>query len=489
MSIAKRHQWALALTITGAMLLCLPSLQRWYASSSPNSASTNTVDAPHLNARLTVSRGQGSTSTASAKTRPIESLRVGERVLARNPEVAESERAKWVEPDWNEWLHLSLSMPKDDGTTLEIELIRPETWVRSQMGLIADDAEPSQPTSENSADAVGPVFGFESAAAAVFQSANLSPLRPIFRDLAQLSAGLDNSVALRAMLVELDLPELAITGSAIVRDITNLSTVNSGEGKVVTATFKHSSGNVLDLVVADSGADVHQQKWTIGTTSNHPFWSVDRQEFVQAGSLELNERLQTYSGDTKRVLAKLPRPGPKPVYNIEVFGEHVYYVGQDGLLVHNAYDSTHVYAAFRKDSRGNITSVAYVGMGTSSRAASIEKRVADALFGGNIAKANQHFEFRKVELKNEFQARGMEQRLIDTFGGANYSRAGSGWEAAWQSAEKSKDTGLWNVVNSFDWYRTTGTDRLAKFQKSYNNDTLFNQVLKDLGFIEHGLIK
>ncbi len=77
---------------------------------------------------------------------------------------------------------------------------------------------------------------------------------------------------------------------------------------------------------------------TIGTTSNHPFWSEDRQEFVQASSLEIGERLQTLSGDVKVVQQKLPRPGPQPVFNLEVHAEHVYCVGQDGVLVHNSCD-------------------------------------------------------------------------------------------------------------------------------------------------------
>jgi len=74
----------------------------------------------------------------------------------------------------------------------------------------------------------------------------------------------------------------------------------------------------------------------IGTTSNHPFWSVDRQEYVQAGHLEIGERLQTLHGDTKTVASNLPRPGPKTdVYNLEVHAEHTYFVGEDGVLVHN----------------------------------------------------------------------------------------------------------------------------------------------------------
>ena len=74
---------------------------------------------------------------------------------------------------------------------------------------------------------------------------------------------------------------------------------------------------------------------TIGTTGNHPFWSVDRQEFVQARSLRKGEYLRTINGESKRVVSKLARPGPESVYNLEVFGEHTYFVGKDGVLVHN----------------------------------------------------------------------------------------------------------------------------------------------------------
>jgi len=79
---------------------------------------------------------------------------------------------------------------------------------------------------------------------------------------------------------------------------------------------------------------------TIGTTSNHPFWAEDRQEFLQAGSLEIGERLQTLSGDVKVVQQKLPRPGPQPVFNLEVHDEHVYFVGEDGVLVHTTKSYT-----------------------------------------------------------------------------------------------------------------------------------------------------
>ena len=75
----------------------------------------------------------------------------------------------------------------------------------------------------------------------------------------------------------------------------------------------------------------------IGVTDNHLFWSVDRQQFVPIGEMEIGERVQTYHGETKRIASKLPRPGPpKEVYNLEVYGEHVYFVGEQALLAHNS---------------------------------------------------------------------------------------------------------------------------------------------------------
>ncbi len=186
-----------------------------------------------------------------------------------------------------------------------------------------------------------------------------TPIRSVYRDLSLIGKKLQSdSVELKTLFVELDLPELAIRGPAVVQDICNAPVIEAGEGSVVTATFRHEGGNVIDLVVgepveaegqtrlvsanasAKTTADVLTSAMVgsqvIGTTSNHPFWSVDRQEYVQAGTLQIGERLQSYDGGTFAVLNKLPKEGLQTVYNLEVYGEHVYYVGEDGLLVHNS---------------------------------------------------------------------------------------------------------------------------------------------------------
>ena len=78
----------------------------------------------------------------------------------------------------------------------------------------------------------------------------------------------------------------------------------------------------------------------IGATDNHPFWSEDRQQFVEAGHLLPQERVRTRAAGVVRVASVLPRPGPERVYNLEVHGQHVYEVSNLGVLVHNSYSIT-----------------------------------------------------------------------------------------------------------------------------------------------------
>ena len=264
-------------------------------------------------------------SLTRGKLREIQDLRVGDRVLAENPEVGAAERAAYVEPDWRRWLQISLQMPKADGSVLEMELLRPDEWLIEQATLLVDEPGIEYVRADLPAEGDAEVEEVRS---------GCGPVRPAFADLARrLELAEACGLVASGFVVQMDLPELGLTGEAVVVEVQPAPVVKAGTGRLVTATFKHSSGDVIDLVVAGDGSQE-----TLGTTSNHPFWSVDRQDYVQAGKLELGERLQTYSGDTKRVVSKLARPGPEPVFNLEVHAEHVYYVGQQGLLVHNSQD-------------------------------------------------------------------------------------------------------------------------------------------------------
>jgi hypothetical protein len=98
-----------------------------------------------------------------------------------------------------------------------------------------------------------------------------------------------------------------------------------------------------------SRASVVDQAWErIGVTGNHPIWSEDRHDYVAAMDLRVGERLKNLSGDTVWVQQKLPRPGPTPVYNLEVQDEHVYYVGANGVLAHNAGEECDRFADVKK---------------------------------------------------------------------------------------------------------------------------------------------
>jgi hypothetical protein len=96
----------------------------------------------------------------------------------------------------------------------------------------------------------------------------------------------------------------------------------------VLATFEYERGEVWNLRLEGAAE-------AVGVTPNHPFRSADRQDWVPAGELRIGERLQASDGTTPRVVSWTLRAEPEPVYNIEVDGDHVYRVGQQGLLVHN----------------------------------------------------------------------------------------------------------------------------------------------------------
>ena len=129
--------------------------------------------------------------------------------------------------------------------------------------------------------------------------------------------------------INLDMPEMGAKGPATVLSIAPSPPILPGAGRVVTGTFTHeTANNLLDVYVA--GLDE-----PIGTTTNHPFWSEDRQTFVHAGWLNVGERVRTGSGEQSRVTALNRKPGTATVYTLEVDVEHVYLVSDLAVLVHN----------------------------------------------------------------------------------------------------------------------------------------------------------
>ncbi|GIX02820.1 MAG: hypothetical protein KatS3mg112_1757 [Thermogutta sp.] len=145
----------------------------------------------------------------------------------------------------------------------------------------------------------------------------------------------------------------------------------------------------------------------IGCTANHPFSSEDRQDFIAAGQLRQGERVRTRLEQVAAVVSIKPRPPTAWVYNLEVQGEHVYELGCDGVLVHNycysrAASGVYVlYDAVTKE-------VKYIGRGNgAARLAAHAEHPAKMHLKPLVVKTN-------LTAK---QARGLEQKLIEHFGG------------------------------------------------------------------------
>lgn len=266
------------------LLLFVSACCCWMALPGPVARDVRRAMVPE--AAAAVSAPELASPKLFRRTRPIEEIRVGQRVVARNPEITDAERDTWpAEPDWSTCQLVRLEMPREDGAVLHIDLLRPREWLKERQAAVAN-------------------------------------------------------------WIELDLPEMGASGPALVREIGPCPPIEPGSGKVVTATFRHPPATqVLNVTFTDSRADaaftravataLEDASETIGVTDNHPFWSVDRQEFVPIGEMAVGERVVTYHGDTKRIASKLPRPGPQEVYNLEVYAEHVYFVGDSGVLAHN----------------------------------------------------------------------------------------------------------------------------------------------------------
>jgi hypothetical protein len=128
--------------------------------------------------------------------------------------------------------------------------------------------------------------------------------------------------------VFIDLPDMGVSGQALVLAIEPCPELEEGDGDIVTGHFEHSRALVGEL-------RVEGESKPIMVTPSHPFWSEDRKEYVEVSDLRPGERLSTRDGITRFVSYTMTGREER-VYNIEVHGSHCYRVGDQGLLVHNA---------------------------------------------------------------------------------------------------------------------------------------------------------
>lgn len=255
-----RTQQALCvgLMLSGAVLFyhCLPS--SWRASTSPfGSPAASTASATPT---------AHSPDEQRLQTKRIDQVRVGDRVVGRNPI---REQADLIEPDPATWRKISLYMTKESGLGLRIDLLRPLTWIEEH------DAKPG-----------GTIF--------------------------------------------IDLYEMGAVGDAEVTHVGPCPEIHSGDGTVVTGTFKHQADKNTNMVHLKLEGQIE----STGVTENHSYWSADRQGFVDVGKLRIGELVDSAYG-LKHVVSVTPIEHNGFLYNLETT-EHVYRVGSLGTLVHNS---------------------------------------------------------------------------------------------------------------------------------------------------------
>ncbi len=144
---------------------------------------------------------------------------------------------------------------------------------------------------------------------------------------------LDEQQAEVGGMIHLVMTEMGLDGQARVISIDPCPDIEPDDGTgrmVVTGTMKHLAGNLLEIQTADDTEP-------LGVTDTHPIWSVDRQDFIVAGQLKIGESLEQADGTVTQITRITPTRGPPVmVYNLEIDGEHVFRVGEDGVLVHNS---------------------------------------------------------------------------------------------------------------------------------------------------------
>ena len=209
--------------------------------------------------------------------RKIEDLRVGMRVLARNPDSNEIERAAPTKVDPATW-----------------RLIRLQSIERWQDGTLDDmNIETLQPLS-------------------VIEELGLVVCKT-------MAAPLEGEELYRSSEIE---------GTIVA--IEPCPEIESGPGHVVLTTLNHLNRDLYEFKLQDSAGRIEK----LNPTGLHRLYSEDRKEWTPAEWLEVGEQLRGVDGPLQ-VISKKQLPGVHRVYNLTVEGEHVFFVSPLGILSHN----------------------------------------------------------------------------------------------------------------------------------------------------------
>ena len=110
-------------------------------------------------------------------------------------------------------------------------------------------------------------------------------------------------------------------------------TTGKQELKTVTALTAQHRNRLIELRIEGEAEPLRP-------SLDHPFWvkraSAGHEAWIEAGTMLVGDLVLDRGGNWRKVLAVKPIEGLQTVYNFEVDGDHDYYVGKSGVLVHNA---------------------------------------------------------------------------------------------------------------------------------------------------------
>jgi len=170
----------------------------------------------------------------------------------------------------------------------------------------------------------------------------------------------------------LDLYEFGAAGEATVTYLGPCPKIESGSGSIVTGRFKHESDESIEVL----NLRLDGQKEPTCVTANHRYWSIDRQEFIDAGHLRQGERVDTDFG-IRNVVSVTPTQYTGFLYNLETT-EHVYRVGSLGTLVHN-FCLHRIFPDKLGRVRSAVAHVTLADLGSGSATNAATRRAARAL--------------------------------------------------------------------------------------------------------------
>ena len=244
---------------------CLSAAVVWYSANSG-------AGVPDANA----SAGTNRYGAGDVAYQPIETIRVGQRVISENPDGAEA----CIVPS-TAWKLLTMRAVETwaDGTRDEyrIQTLQSPEWIETH-------------------------------------DVGIGRLAPIPLDLKEMGGPSDLQ--------------------AKVLGIEPCPPLEDGPGELVTTTVSHRNAYVFELELRG----LHGLE-TILVTGHHKIRSATRSDWVSVDQLEVGERLATRGGIAE-VIDLSRFPGQHIVYNMTVVRNHTYHVGTGGLLVHNMCDET-----------------------------------------------------------------------------------------------------------------------------------------------------